>query len=499
MKRRSHLKNRSRFIKRYKRVFFLFLVVLLVIIIGLALGINYLQTRIDNILGKESYMPSLIKSIDGDLEIEFTFNDMPGDSILSNSVINLINNSKYSIDVAMFAFTNKEIITAIENAFDRGVEVRLILDKSNYARHHIILEDFYNRKQVKDLGIGSTGGFRERYMHNKFMVVDVGTESEVLVGGTFNWTPFQELYDPSYIFETRDTQWLQAFGNEFNRLWSDTSGTDKLVNSNYNPWASQIEYNNGSVEFWWGPGFKENSFKQRMLDAIVSAENDLQIAIWHLTDRAIATSIIAQAARGVQVSIITDDYNIWLDDSEFAYIMKQINELGLDNVEVLTDVWRSYDLADNYKDTGRVFFNPYLHRHTLIVDNKLLFIGTANWSYRGFFENDESGIIISNNEVIDKFKKSWQYHYDDLRNQRLEIMKMSNGFQITNFYDNFLNKDLIALQGMSGEKKSPIVCASIKNISIDTVVVLDDKCIDRPINIFVYDNEKVLGNGWYYE
>ena len=58
-----------------------------------------------------------------DIEVYFTPSDVPIEKI-----VNLIDHSKKSIDVAMYSFTSRPLAQSLINAKKRGVKVRLLLD-----------------------------------------------------------------------------------------------------------------------------------------------------------------------------------------------------------------------------------------------------------------------------------------------------------------------------------------------------------------------------------
>lgn len=92
-----------------------------------------------------------------------------------DQIIDLIDSSKESLSIEMYVFTSDEIADALKRAHDRGVDVRLILEK------RVATEDNpKNYAELKDYGIAvrwaSTG---YQLTHAKFTIVD---GKAVLVG-----------------------------------------------------------------------------------------------------------------------------------------------------------------------------------------------------------------------------------------------------------------------------------------------------------------------------
>ena len=144
MKKPSNYKNNLRSIKKYKKklIYLGLLFFLVIVLVGFAF--YYLQKKIDYLFVGDNYSPSIEIRENQPLEVEFKFNDQFEGKIFSNEIISLIDSAEQSIDIAMFAFTNKDFILALDRAVDRDVKVRIVLDKSNYDRHQPLFKEFYD-------------------------------------------------------------------------------------------------------------------------------------------------------------------------------------------------------------------------------------------------------------------------------------------------------------------------------------------------------------------
>jgi phosphatidylserine/phosphatidylglycerophosphate/cardiolipin synthase-like enzyme len=130
---------------------------------------------------------------------------------ISRILINLINESKVSIDVAMAWFTNSDICDALKDALYRGVKIRLILLDSpinfmEYAPDFNELIQHGGQVYIATIAVG--------FMHHKFCLID----HEVLVSGSYNWTYYAETRNLENIFICSDTQIIQDYQEEFEKL-----------------------------------------------------------------------------------------------------------------------------------------------------------------------------------------------------------------------------------------------------------------------------------------
>ena len=106
--------------------------------------------------------------------------------------------SKQSINVAVAWFTQRELFVAILDALDRGVSVSIIL-----------IDDIINRNEYGldfSLFIRKGGNLRfadswKSLMHDKFCVFD----STLIVTGSYNWTYSAEKRNSENIILTDDS------------------------------------------------------------------------------------------------------------------------------------------------------------------------------------------------------------------------------------------------------------------------------------------------------
>jgi len=86
------------------------------------------------------------------------------------------------------------------------------------------------------------------------------------------------------------------------------------------------------------------------------------------------------------------------------------NEIS--TMKILDDTAQTAVVQKQFKDQVKPDFNPYIHQHTLIVDNKTVVTGSANWTYRGFFSNDELTIVSDNKDIVKPLIDSFDLHWE---------------------------------------------------------------------------------------
>lgn len=93
-------------------------------------------------------------------------------------VVHEIGNARHSIHVQAYGFTHPGIAKALADAEGRGVDVEVILDKSNRS------ESYSGARLVASAGIRTFIDARHPIAHNKVIVID---DREVITG-SFNFT-----------------------------------------------------------------------------------------------------------------------------------------------------------------------------------------------------------------------------------------------------------------------------------------------------------------------
>ena len=131
---------------------------------------------------------------------------------IRDKLISKINLSKKSVKIAIYGFTSGELAWALERAKNRGVDVRIVADRSQSAGKNSEISFLVSKLFPVKIRTGKGRGI----MHNKFAVFD---EAEV-VTGSYNWTRGAEDYNYENAVFIRDPEIVKRFLDEFDRLYS---------------------------------------------------------------------------------------------------------------------------------------------------------------------------------------------------------------------------------------------------------------------------------------
>lgn len=127
-------------------------------------------------------------------------------------VVKTIESAKASIRVAAYSFTSKPIAEALLADARRGVDVRIVVDKSNATARYTAATFLANQ------GVPVRVDYRYAIMHDKFVVVD----GETVDTDSFNMTTAAEKKNAENVVVLHDAAVAQQYGREWERLWGES-------------------------------------------------------------------------------------------------------------------------------------------------------------------------------------------------------------------------------------------------------------------------------------
>lgn len=139
-------------------------------------------------------------------EVYFSLYDNPQKEIIKN-----INQAEAFINIAMYIFTDREIAIPLVKARERGVKVRLYLDKDQvdykYSQSRFLVQK----------GIKTRISTNNYIMHHKFAIID----NRMLLTGSFNWTFSANNRNDENLMVIDDPEIIEIFQNQFVNLWTN--------------------------------------------------------------------------------------------------------------------------------------------------------------------------------------------------------------------------------------------------------------------------------------
>lgn len=398
-------------------------------------------------------------------------------STMDDTIKWYLDQAQYSLDIAIYNIDNINfIINSINDAYARGVDVRVICDDGVDATNYNLINVGVGKKK-KSPPDGSTNADGALYgiQHNKFMVVDaISTDPDDawVISGSMNFTDEQIKVDKQNVVAIQDMSLARAYRLEFDEMFSGKFGPDKTNNTPH-----EFIIGGKRVELYFSPS---DDVETQMLREINTADYDLHFAVFSFTRFGISYEIEdAVTERGVFATGMYDQTNA--DDSTA--------------VNILEDA------------LGNRFFNysgsNLLHHKYLIIDpncpqsDAMVWTGSHNWSTSANSRNDENTLVIHDSTTANIFYQEYMQRYKDegatefvngrcdfvgvedviMDNQMLLFPNPAQN-ELTVYAENLASADILYIYDLTGKKmleysasNQPFVTINISDL-VDGVYVL---------------------------
>ncbi|MBP3924852.1 hypothetical protein J6E39_06395 [bacterium] len=316
------------------------------------------------------------------------------DSIMCKTVLDEINASKSSIDMAVYDFSNNEIIlSALKRALARGVKIRVVYDitakgLSEYSKDTSFLIELIGSENCRSDKL-SDNVQTAFLMHNKFMIFD----GKTVFTGSMNFsTTGISGFNNNSVLLIKSPDIAKLYESEFNLMFSGKF--HKLKNH-------QTQNKNDKLRVYFSP--QDKTIISQIIPLINSAKTYIYIPTFILTHEELTQSLIAAYRRGVDVRIIVDATSIRSSRSKIKLLRENF-------IPVKTE---------NY--AGK------MHSKSVIIDDKYLVIGSMNFSKSGENKNDENCVIIENPKLAKFYREYFEYIWTKIPDKYLKINPSAEG------------------------------------------------------------------------
>lgn len=130
----------------------------------------------------------------------------------ADAVLYWIGRANRSIHVLMFIFSLDSIADALISAHKRGVEIKVVFEKSQSYSQYATLKS-------AGIEVGNDTNW-EGIMHNKIAIID----GSIVMTGSFNWTPTADRNNNENLIVLRSQQIASIYESEFQKIWSQCQG-----------------------------------------------------------------------------------------------------------------------------------------------------------------------------------------------------------------------------------------------------------------------------------
>jgi phosphatidylserine/phosphatidylglycerophosphate/cardiolipin synthase-like enzyme len=305
-------------------------------------------------------------------EVYFTEPTNPASGQLSGGIegplVEAIDSARLSVHAAMYSLSLKDVRDALIRARRRGIDVKVVMESDNV--------DADAPQRLKEAGVPLLGDRREGLMHDKFMVID-GTE---VWTGSMNFTTSGAYLDNNVLVRVRSRELAEDYETEFGEMFVDDHFGPGRGRPTPRP---QITVSGIPIEVYFSP---DDSVEAALIQLLHGARSSINFLAYSFTSDGLGKAIIQAKEGGVRVSGVMD-----ADQSA----SNQGTEL------------------EAFRDAGidvRLDGNPgQMHQKVLIIDDKVVVLGSYNFSASAEKSNDENLLVIHDSGLaryyVDEFAR----------------------------------------------------------------------------------------------
>jgi len=315
-------------------------------------------------------------------EIAFTAPDTgvpPWNRTLDQRLVQLIERSTHTLDIAIYDFDLADIAEAIARAAERGVRVRLVTDSDTLDNTaDPAIQSAFSR--LIRAGIVIVPDERASIMHNKFTVVD-GTWVET---GSWNYTEgdTRRLDNNQVIF--RSPELAQQFTDEMERLLAPRRPRPPVS-------LPLVELPDTRIEAHFSP---DSGIAALLAQRIQQVQRRVHFLAFSFTEDGIGQALLDRWQAGSEVEGV-------FESSGASTSASELRRLQAAGVPV-------------YQDG-----NPYfMHHKVMLLDDRVTVFGSFNFSRSADSENDENLLFVENEAFTARFEQEFQRVLRIARQQR---------------------------------------------------------------------------------
>ncbi|HLF74663.1 MAG TPA: phospholipase D-like domain-containing protein [Anaerolineales bacterium] len=291
------------------------------------------------------------------------------DAIVASSILG----ATQSVDVSMRFLSLQSITSALVTASRRGIPVRVVAETDNLA-------DRSNFQALKDAGIPIVDDQQPGLLNGSFIVIDrnqVWTGSvDYDVAGMFRkYNTVVRLYSPELAAD---------YTKEFDEMFVNGQFGQLIVPET--PYPSVI-IQGTQVDVLFSP---DDFVVSRLTQLLGGAEKSIHFLAYAFASTELGSIIREKAAQGVAVTGILEADPVSRDQP----IANQVEEWNL------------------FQQAGldvRLDGKPEVMNHKIIIiDGRIVVVGSYDFTYRAENENDENVLIIHNEAIAQKFIEEFE-------------------------------------------------------------------------------------------
>lgn len=340
---------------------------------------------------------------------------------ICTSLAELIDSAEESVDFAIYGARNQTaILDALLAAESRGVRVRGVVDRGVDGENYYTSTDEWARRlssvtsdQAREGPAEDDGDFQpecqrprgfdgplqclafdlgdrwliaehasrddftdpelggvNQIMHNKFFIVD----------SQYVWTGSANLsdsgtggYNANAVLLADSPELAQVYQAEFERLIDRQDPDDRKASDG----IEELRLGDADIAVWFSP--QDDAMRFGVQGLIARAESSIDVAVFYLTNKWVTAELIAAHRRGVRVRVLVD-----ATSAKTGYTKHEL--LRVAGIPTKVENW-----------------GGKLHTKAAVIDERILIVGSMNWTRAGEDVNDENTLLIRSQRLASEF------------------------------------------------------------------------------------------------
>lgn len=286
---------------------------------------------------------------------------------IDGPLVDAIDAARLSIDVAAYSLSLNSVRFALINAHKRGVNVRVVMESTNMDRS--------DPQALIEAGIPVVGDNMDGLMHNKFIVID---KSELWLG-SMNFTDSGAYDDNNNLMRIHSTKIAENYLVEFKEMFEDDMFGPDVVRQTPNP---TVTIDGTKIDIYFSPD-------DGVINALVKLLNEAEESIYFLTF-SFTSNELGDIIRAKDEARLT-----------IAGVM--------DEEQILSNQGTEFDPFKQSKIDVRIDGNAgQMHHKVFIVDEKIVVLGSYNFSQNAEVRNDENLIVVNDPVIAEQFMMEFE-------------------------------------------------------------------------------------------
>ncbi|HEY3473272.1 MAG TPA: phospholipase D-like domain-containing protein, partial [Anaerolineales bacterium] len=277
-------------------------------------------------------------------------------------IVAAIDAARLSVDVAAYSLSLNSVRNALLRAHDRGATVRVVMESENMDRSdpQILLE----------AGVPMIGDNRDGLMHDKFIIID---KSELWLG-SMNFTDGGAYDDNNNLIRIHSKEIVENYIKEFEEMFLEGRFGENVLAETPNP---TVMIEDTRIDTYFSP---DDGVLAALVPVLEGAQESIYFLAYSFTSNQLGDIVRRKADADVTVAGVMDDEQVRSNQgTEYDPFRQADLDVRIDGIDGL------------------------MHHKVFIVDEKIVVLGSYNFSQSAEERNDENLMIIYDPVIAQQF------------------------------------------------------------------------------------------------